>query len=207
MKKLLGFLFCYVFLSTNVLAQISFNRDTSINVQENGWVFKQAWVGGINATQLSEIDLNLDGTKDIIVFDKTGNKLSPFLSINNKYIFAPEYRTSFPSMHDWVLLEDFNCDGKEDIFTYSSGGIAIYENTSNSSLSFKLITSLLLSDYGGGNNYNLFVSSVDIPAISDIDYDGDLDILTFSILGGFVEFHKNMAIENNGNCDSLAFQF
>ena len=207
MKKLLGFLFCYVFLSTTLLAQISFNRDTSITVQESGVVFKQAWAGGINAAQFSEIDLNLDGTKDIIVFDKTGNKLSPFLNVNNKYIFAPEYRTSFPNMHDWVLLEDFNCDGKEDIFTYSSGGIAIYENTSNSSLSFNLITSLLLTNYGGANNYNLFVSSVDIPAISDVDYDGDLDILTFSILGGFVEFHKNMAIENNGNCDSLAFQF
>ena len=87
----------------------------------------------------NDSDLIIDGTKDIIVFDKTGDKLSPFLSVNNKYIFAPEYRTSFPSMHDWVLLEDFNCDGKEDIFTYSSGGIAIYENTSTSSLSFNLI--------------------------------------------------------------------
>jgi len=201
-------IFILVSLSSDpAFSQINFSRDTSLPVIENANRFNHAWVGGVNAMQPSEIDLNLDGTNDLILFDRTGNKVSPFLNVNNQYVFAPEYRSAFSNhMHDWVILADYNCDGKKDIFTYSSGGIAVLENNSTSTLSFNIITSLLLSDYGT-TNINLYVSSVDIPAISDIDNDGDLDILTFSILGGFVEYHRNMAIELTGSCDTLAFRY
>ena len=49
------------------------------------------------------------------------------------------------------------------------------------------------------------MSSVDIPHIGDLDFDGDLDILTFSIIGNNVEWHKNNSIEDFGDCDSLNF--
>ena len=52
----------------------------------------------------------------------------------------------------------------------------------------------------------MYVSSVDIPHIGDIDYDGDIDILTFSILGSHIEWHKNMSFETFGHCDSLVFE-
>ncbi|MBC8510713.1 MAG: T9SS type A sorting domain-containing protein [Cryomorphaceae bacterium] len=185
---------------------MTLNRDTSLTITENGIAFSSAFSGGINAGQFSEIDLNLDGKMDLVVFDKSGNKISPFINDNGNYIYAPKYRSAFPKLHDWMLLADYNCDGKNDIYTYSSGGMAIYENTSSTNLSFSLITSLVLSNYGS-NNLNIYISPVDIPAIADIDYDGDLDILTFSILGGFVEYHKNMAMELTGNCDTVAFEF
>ena len=187
-------------------SQMVLNRDTSLTFLENGQEFASPLSGGINAGQFSNIDLNLDGVMDIVVFDKSGNKLSPFINDNGNFIYAPKYRTNFPNLHDWVLLEDYNCDGKNDIFTYSSGGMAVYLNTSTTELEFTLITPLVLSDYGS-NNLNIYISPVDIPAISDIDYDGDLDVLTFSILGGFVEYHKNMSMELYGNCDSLVYEF
>jgi len=196
------FIFCF----TSSFSQMILNRDTSLTITENGIAFSSAFSGGINAGQFSEIDLNLDGTMDLVVFDKSGNKISPFINDNGNYIYAPKYRSAFPKAHDWMLLADYNCDGKNDIYTYSSGGMAIYENTSTTNLSFSLITSLVLSDYGS-NNLNIYISPVDIPAIADIDYDGDLDILTFSILGGFIEYHKNMAMELTGNCDTVAFEF
>ena len=202
----LGLVFVFL-ISEIAFSQINFSRDTTISVMENANGFKHAWVGGINAMQPSEIDLNLDGINDLILFDRTGNKLTPFLDINGEYIFAPEYRSAFSNhLHDWVIFADYNCDGKQDILTYSSGGIAVLKNTSTTSLSFNMVTSLLLSDYGT-TNINLYVSAVDIPAISDIDNDGDLDILTFSIIGGFVEYHRNMAMELTGSCDTLAFQY
>jgi hypothetical protein len=184
---------------------MTLNRDFSLIFKENGMQFPSAVSGGINSGQFSNIDLNLDGVMDLVVFDKSGNKISPFINDNGNYIYSPKYRNNFPKVHDWMLLADYNCDGKNDIYTYSSGGVAIYKNTSVNNLSFSLITSLVNSDYGA-NNLNLYISSVDIPAISDIDYDGDLDILTFSILGGFVEYHKNMAMELTGNCDTVAFE-
>ena len=188
-------------------AQMIFNRDTSLSFFENGLPFKSALDGGINSGQFSNIDLNLDGVMDLIVFDRSGNKLNPYINNNGNYIYAPKYRNNFPKIHDWILMRDYNLDGKNDIFTYSSGGMAVYLNTSNNvDLEFTEVTQLVLSNYGS-NFLNIYISPVDIPAISDIDYDGDLDVLTFSILGGFVEYHKNQSMELYGNCDSLIFEF
>jgi len=205
MNRLLTLTFFSIF-TTYSFAQISVNRDTSVDVYESNTKYKSPWVGGMNSVQFNEIDLNLDGVNDLITFDRSGNKLNTFIKKNNEYIFAPKFRKNFPKIKDWCLTADYNCDGRLDLFTYSTGGIAVYLNVSSTDLEFSLETSLLLSNYGS-SNLNIFVSPVDIPAITDVDYDGDLDILTFSILGGFIEYHRNLSIEQNGNCDSLIFNF
>ena len=201
-SKYIIFLF-FIFKFTSSFSQMVLNRDTNLNISENGISFSSAFSGGINAGQFSEIDLNLDGTMDLVIFDKSGNKISPFINNNGNYIYAPKYRSAFPKVHDWMLLADYNCDGKNDIYTYSSAGMAIYENTSSNNLSFTLVTSLVLSPAP----QNLYISPVDIPAIADIDYDGDLDVLSFGVLGGTVSYHKNMAMELTGSCDTVAFEF
>ena len=205
MNRLFTLTFFSIF-TTYSFAQISVNRDTSVDVYESNTKYKSPWVGGMNSVQFNEIDLNLDGVNDLITFDRSGNKLNTFIKKNNEYVFAPKFRKNFPKIKDWCLTADYNCDGKLDLFTYSTGGIAVYLNVSSTDLEFSLETSLLLSNYGS-SNLNIFVSPVDIPAITDVDYDGDLDILTFSILGGFIEYHRNLSIEQNGNCDSLIFNF
>ena len=207
MKTIYKVILLISLLFNSSYAQMIFNRDTSLSFFENGLPFKSALDGGINSGQFSNIDLNLDGVMDLIVFDRSGNKLNPYINNNGNYIYAPKYRNNFPKIHDWILMRDYNLDGKNDIFTYSSGGMAVYLNTSNNiDLEFTEVTQLVLSDYGS-NFLNIYISPVDIPAISDIDYDGDLDVLTFSILGGFVEYHKNQSMEIYGNCDSLIFEF
>ena len=212
MQKTIFIILLSIVTNNLVFSQTQFFRDTSINVTENGTIFKNAWASGINAAQFNEIDLDLDGTMDLVVFDKSGNKLIPYLNKNGEFIFAPDYRDLFPvhkygeDLHDWVIFADYNCDGKNDIYTYSSGGFAIFKNTSTTSLSFSLVDTLVRSDYGGPIPLNIYISAVDIPAVADIDYDGDLDILTFKITGGFIEYHRNMSIELTGNCDTIAFQ-
>jgi hypothetical protein len=199
--------FLLILSSTSLSAQLNLVRDNTLVIEENNIIFNSALAGGINASQFSNLDLNLDGVMDILIFDKSGNRINPFVNQNGSYTYAPEYRQFFPKLHDWAILEDYNCDGKNDIFTYNNGGISVYQNTSVSELEFTEVTeSFILSDYGS-NFLNIYMSPVDIPAIADIDYDGDLDILTFSILGGFVEYHKNLSMELYGNCDSLAFEF
>jgi len=205
MKSRIYIVFLTLLLSLNGYSQINLKRDTSIKVYENGIQYHSAFAGGINSGQFSEIDLNLDGLKDLLIFDKSGDRINPFLNINGEYVYAPKYRLNFPKVKDWMLLADYNCDGKNDIYTYSTGGIAIYKNISSAVLEFTLIDTLVMTNLGP-NTQNIFISGGDIPAISDIDYDGDLDILTFGITGGFIEYHKNMAIELNGNCDTIAFE-
>ncbi len=189
-----------------------FEKHLQVPVKDiNDNFLNKAWSGGLNSCQFGAIDLNQDGIKDLIVFDRNGNRVLTF--INNaipntiSYSYEPEYIQKLPYIHDWVEFVDYNCDGKTDIFTYSNGGIAVYINESSmlNGLKFKLKTSLLKSQQGSYYT-NIFVTSVDYPALSDIDNDGDIDILTFFGLGSYVEYHKNLSKELYGNCDSLKYQ-
>ncbi len=218
MRKCVKFIFGITFLilaNIEYSAQIYFNRyDTVTVLNMNGDTLKNPWAGGFNSVQFSEVDLNLDGIMDLFVFDRTGNKISTFINTGetNKvsYIHAPQYIKYFPKLTDWVIFRDYNCDGKMDFFTYYSGGMSAWRNTSTSQLSFTRDTLLVYSDFQPDSptpSYvNLYISSVDIPAIDDIDGDGDLDVLTFSITGSYVEYHKNLSMEKYGTCDSLDFQ-
>ena len=52
----------------------------------------------------------------------------------------------------------------------------------------------------------LIATNADYPAIVDLDGDGDLDILTFGVLGTFIEKHRNLSVERFGHRDSLVFE-
>ncbi len=215
MKKLNGFFALLMLFGVceNLHGQGQYIPANDISVSMLGSTLKNPWVGGFNAPIFSEIDLNGDGIKDLFVFDKDGDRISTF--INNgtantvDYVSAPEYKKKFPkTLHDWVLLKDYDCDGREDIFTYSySGGMTVYHNdyTVQNGLKFNLAYSLVYSKYGPVTA-NLYVSAVNLPALVDVDYDGDLDVLTFPVSGNFVEFHRNYGMENFNKCDTLVYQ-
>jgi Secretion system C-terminal sorting domain/FG-GAP-like repeat len=193
----------------------SFNRVDSIAVFSGSNQLVNPWAGGINFCQVSQIDLNMDGLNDLFVFDRSGNKITTYLNLGTAnqadYVVAPQYISGFPLMHDWAILRDYNCDGKADIFTCSIAGFSVYKNisSSSSSVQFQLEKFLVLTDRSPNSTHfmgNLFVSTVDIPAIRDIDGDTDLDILTFQNGGNQVEFHQCMSMEMFGTCDSLRYQ-
>ena len=101
---------------------------------------------------------------------------------------------------------DYNCDGKEDIFTYNDSYIKVFKNISqNETLIFELESPAIISDYGTIQN-GIIISSVDIPAFVDVDYDGDIDVLTFKQSGNYVEYHQNQSQELFGHCDSLIYE-
>jgi hypothetical protein len=186
------------------------HRNLDIPVTVNNKFLPNAWAGGLNYCQFSEIDLDGDGKMDLFVFDRSGHKVSTYLNTGSngqaKYTFAPQYASRFPKMSNWALLRDYNCDGLMDIFTHTSGGIAVYRNHgTGENLKFTLASTLLKSDYGPGT-YNLYVSSEDIPAIIDLDGDGDLEILTFNPFGSTIELHVNESKEKFGTCDSLIYK-
>ncbi len=202
----------------SALAQPFFKWNDSIPVKINGNTIRNPWAGGLNFIQASAIDLNLDGIKDLFLFDRSGNKIRTFINKGTAntvdYKYEPQYENKFPLLKNWALLADYNCDSIEDIFSYSNigGGFDVYKNISSTSngLQFQLIATQVKSLYNPDPPqtipFNLYVSSVDIPAISDIDNDGDLDVVTFTNAGTFMEYHKNMSVELYGTCDSLKFQ-
>lgn len=207
----------FLLLSSGALQSqttVGFSRVDTIPVYVNSNSLLFPWAGGMNFCQFSDIDLNQDGILDLFVFDRSGNRITTY--INNgtanqvDYVLAPQYVSKFPLMHDWTLLRDYNCDGKMDIFTCGIAGFSIYRNTSTLALGlqFQLEETIVNTNRSpNSTNFmgNLFVSQVDVPAVRDVDGDGDLDILTFENGGNKVEFHKNMSMDLYGICDSIAY--
>ena len=197
-KRLIIFL---LVLPIYVEAQLTYTYQNDLMVIEEGDTLSQAFTGGFIAPQYSTIDLNLDGVEDLFVFDRASSKMFTFLYLSGDYIYAPQYEALFPGgLKNWVLLRDYNCDGKMDLFTSSLFGMSLFENVSSTDLEYVLVHQTIYTE-GSNGQVNLQVSSLDLPSIGDVDNDGDLDILVFNFAtGGGVEFHKNMSIENNGSC-------
>lgn len=196
---------------------IQFIRNDSVLVVGSADTLYNPWAGGLNFCQYSTIDLDLDGNDDLFIFDRTGDRISTYRNVGGpgetKFKHDHQYVTSFPQMTGWAILRDYNCDGMEDIFTYGAGpagGIDVYKNISTlqNGLQFQLVVHLLKANVTP-NSTNVMddikITSVDVPAIRDIDHDNDLDILTFNVGGTTVEMFRNLSQDNFATCDSLKF--
>ena len=198
--------------STALQAQFDLVPDYSVPVTENGNAFNMAWAGGLNFCQVSPMDIDMDGHDDLFIFDRSGDKVVTLMNggtpntVDYTFTMAYDHIYPFNELHDWALARDYNCDGKADIFSYSLGGARVFKNVSTpGNPAFVLVDTLVRSNYIP-TDANLYITQVDIPGIADIDGDTDLDILTFSIFGAYIEYHKNMSMELYGTCDSLVFE-
>ncbi len=182
--------------------------DVPVSTMSNE-ILPNPWTGGFNAPQLQEVDFNRDGIKEILVLDRAGNRLSVFETLNNRqsWVCNYTYTKQIPNLSDWFLVRDYNADGIEDIFCSNYSGIAVYRGyvDENNRIAFEQVSELLYSTYFQ-SPLNLYVSRADIPAIADVDADGDLDVLTFYILGTCIEYHRNLSVENGYAADSLIFR-
>jgi len=189
-----------------------FLRNSSIIVKDSlGNIQSMPWVGGLNSVHMQQMDLNLDGVLDLLVFDIHGNKLSTFINDNiadsASYTYAPEYVSAFPFLMSWLQTVDYDNDGDMDLFTYTPGGIRLYKNVSTASELTFVLEETMINYYSESGYYiNIYVSSVDYPGIVDIDNDGDYDIVTFDILGGYMVYFKNYSEELNLPNDKLEFK-
>lgn len=198
-------------MQISLFGQFNFEYSSSIEVRKNGTPLINAWAGGLDYAQFSTFDFDFDGDLDLFIFDRSTDNIRVFTQeiINGekqwKFVYnAAQY---FPSDLIYrATMVDFDNDGRSDLFTYSIGGLKVYRNIGNSTdgLQWELFQPIVYSDYNGFRT-NLFVASSDIPAIVDVDFDGDIDILTFHQGGQHLEYHKNMSMENYGIPDSLEF--
>lgn len=186
----------------------------------NNAAYAYPLTGGLTNPQFSNIDLDGDGVQDLVYFDRQGFVVVPFLNGGTanaiNYTYAPEYAARFPYLENWMLLRDYNCDGINDIFAYkrdyNTGEVSITVYKGGRDAQNKIIFSLAKNiiryrDKTSPQLYNLFNSAADLPAIDDLDGDGDMDILNFNTLGGHVSYFENQSQEQGFGCDSLLYVF
>jgi hypothetical protein len=204
-----------ILLSLNLPAQSLF-RNSDIAVSWEGLTLSDPWAGGLNSCQVSTFDANLDGVKDLFVFDRNGGKISVYINESSipgtyNYRYTQEYNDAFPAnLRNWVLLRDMNCDGKEDICANSGSGFKIYKNTSDTELSFDpTVNANVLAYYEWDGaaplTSGVFCISPDVPAIDDYDNDGDMDMWSWNEFSSSLYFYRNRAVEN-GNCSVVDFE-
>ncbi len=162
------------------------------------------FAGGLNTPQFSNIDWNNDGKQDLFVFDKEALRPLAFVydvSLN-KFIHAPEYEGAFKNYFGgWALLKDYNFDGKPDLYTSSVPfnkitstpfiqtekiQLFVHGSTPGGKSTFKQYSNVLFDtgmyvgppfDQNLGAGELVAVSNA-IPAIDDLDGDGDEDIIS-----------------------------
>lgn len=208
------------FLFCQLTAQ-SFPRVSVPFRTADGQLLHNALAGGLNNPQISEADLNNDGITDLFVFDRKGGVALPFLhdgvagSVN--YTYAPEFAANFPTIEGWALLRDFNGDGIADLFAYSDvpgiDGIMVHRGyfDAQNRLAFQRLMfnnsyRLIYFPLANGSTTQLYVSRIDIPDITDVDGDGDLDILTFGVAGGYMEYYANRSLEMGLGRDTVVYR-
>ncbi len=219
MKKLMFLLFLTGISNSKIFAQAV--QEMTVDVFQNNVQLVSPFAGGLKSPQFSEVDLNGDGIQDLFIFDKAGNVRLTFINRGTSneidYEYAPFYAKFFPELSNWALLRDFNGDGIMDIFSqYRNPGISGVEvhvgrfdgnHIAFDRFNFPQLDANIIPIPTGGNQFTqMYISLEDIPAIDDINGDGDMDILTFSDGGGVVYLYENQSMEQGYGKDSLIFR-
>lgn len=209
----------FVFVAHLALAQFTYVFNQQVPVIINQDTLTLPWAGGLNAAQFNTMDLDFDGKEDLVLFDRMANRVITFLNVDDQYIHAPEYEPFFPEETEgFMILRDFDCDGRKDLFTKVIQGVKVFRNISEAGQPPKWEPFLFYIDAQNGKSpvlltkgfsgkINLQLQTDDLPAFVDIDGDGDLDIVSLQYPGGSrIEYHKNFSMERYGTCDSLDFE-
>ena len=185
-------------------------------VEKDGIDLFNAMDGGLNSPQFSQFDIDGDGTKEIILFDKVGDifNVYKYNPTKDRYEYWIDPPVIFPRINDLAMVRDFDGDGVMDLFAIPTDdiiGFAVWKGKKVNNITFLERVQLkkwffnVLSYPGNNGPLNVYITVTDIPDIQDIDGDGDLDIFSFNEQGSHMVFYKNNSVELGYGRDSLLY--
>ncbi|MBK8955815.1 MAG: T9SS type A sorting domain-containing protein [Saprospiraceae bacterium] len=206
----------WLFIVQVVYAQVLEMKEIPILGPDQRQLINAA-IGGLDNPQIGEMLIDDDTHMDLLVFDRAGDVILPFVfdPVSQNYLFSYKHRQLFPKLKDWVLLRDFNNDGLADIFasSFNTAGIPGIELH----VAQKGVNGLEFRKFDMGKSFDVIYFSTgigdtqiptdftDIPAIEDADGDGDLDIILFEPGNNRVSLFINVVKERGYSKDTLAF--
>lgn len=198
----------FLFFSLLSFGQQNYTFDQSIPVFTSEGQITMPFTPGINAAQFQEMDTNGDGREELVVWDINSRRILVFAFDGEKFSYLPAMGFYFPSdVNGFLVLADFDGDGRKDLFTSSPFGIKAYKNITppgSAIPQWEVAQNFLRLDNGS----NVTANNLDTPLFIDIDGDGDLDILTFNFaMGDYIEFYRNTSVERKGVADIDGFAF
>lgn len=205
-------IFLFFFLTWPALQQAYGQRYIQpvqdVPLQQRGKALSMPWAGGLNAALLQMADLSGNGREELISLDRSSQSMMVFAWEAEQWLPQPHLLCLLPpDIRNWFIMEDYDGDGLKDIFTYTATGIRLFRNVSQPGqpASFSLQTETI--NYESNNRQvNLLVNSSDVPAITDVDGDGDLDILAYDPAGGGgLHFYRNRSMEESGRGDQFLY--
>ncbi len=202
-----------VLATVSLHAQSAYRLADEVQVWRDGLPLTMPWAGGLNNPQVSAFDLNDDGWDDLVVYDKSAALFACFVHEGGAgsatYRFDPQYAPVFPERADWALLRDYNGDGLPDLFSYTTAGFGVWKAGRDPGTGMPFFEQVLeQARYQNGTLRSpVFTSRADLPAFYDVNGDGDLDVITFGTLGGFIRYFENVSVENGWGLDSLFFRY
>jgi hypothetical protein len=196
----------FLSLSFGAKAQEVFEFEKNLNLLRDGKPVSMPFSGGINSAQIQLIDLTNDGVEEWVTWDINSRQLQVFEKKGDKFTHRPELSYFFPSdISGFLVLADYDGDGKKDLFTSTPLGIKAYRNTSTTNqIAWTLAQNFLRLE--GANN--IPANNLDTPLLQDMDGDGDLDLVIFNFASGdYLEFYRNTSAERKGTPDIDGFAF
>jgi hypothetical protein len=158
------FILALLFFHSFAFAQLSYTYNQETKVSFNGNPVQIPFSGGINAAQFQTLDVNNDGIEELVIWDINTRRLSVFSLFNGIYQYHPEWTYLFPAdINGFLILIDYDQDGKKDLFTSSPLGIRMYKNMgfTNNQPQWQLARNFLPLENGS----NLAVNNLDIPLL------------------------------------------
>lgn len=126
--------------------------DTGAKIIVNNQEQTLGFAGGFNNPQFALADLNHDGRNDLVVFERGCEWVRTFINYgttgNPDYRYRPHYAANFPSVNDYLKLEDvMGCDNIPDLIHRGNNGFSIYKGfyNANNELSFTYYKDLFYS--------------------------------------------------------------